>query len=43
MCVLRSSAVNDNLLKLFFLDPFLASKIYNNTFKNKYEGVNGVY
>ena len=32
---LRRSAANDNLFKLFFLHPFLASKIFNNTFKNK--------
>ena len=32
---LRRSAANDNLFKLFFLHPFLASKIYNNTIKNK--------
>ena len=32
---LRRSAANDNEFKLFFLHPFLASKIYNKTFKTK--------
>ena len=33
---LRRSAANDNIFKLFFLHPFLASTIYNNTIKNKF-------
>ena len=32
---LRRSAANYNISKLFFLHPFLASAIYNNTTKNK--------
>ena len=32
---LRRSAANENLFKLFFLHPVLASKIHNNTFKTK--------
>ena len=32
---LRRSAANENLFKLFFLHPFLASTIHNNTFKTK--------
>ena len=34
--VLRGSAANDNLFKLFFLHLFFASKIYNNTFKSNF-------
>ena len=30
---LRRSAANENLFKLVFLHPFLASKIHKNTFK----------
>ena len=30
---LRRSAAMENLFKLLFLHPFLASKIHNNTFK----------
>ena len=32
---LRRSAANDNLFKLFFLHPILASKIYINTVKKQ--------
>ena len=32
---LRRSAANEFLFKLFFLHPFLASKIHYNTFKTK--------
>ena len=34
-CVLRRSAANYKIFKLFFLHPFLASTIYNNTIKKK--------
>ena len=34
---LRRSAANDKIFKLFFLHPFLASTIYNNTIKNKFD------
>ena len=34
---LRRSAANDNIFKLFFLHPFLASTIYNNTIKDKFD------
>ena len=34
---LRRSAANDNIFKRFFLHPFLASTIYNNTIKNKFD------
>ena len=33
----RRSAANDKIFKLFFLHPFLASTIYNNTIKNKFD------
>ena len=34
---LRRYAANDKIFKLFFLHPFLASTIYNNTSKNKFD------
>ena len=34
---LRRYAANDKIFKLFFLYPFLASTIYNNTIKNKFD------
>ena len=34
---LRRYAANDKIFKLFFLHPFLASTIYNNTIKNKFD------
>ena len=34
---LRRSAANDKIFKLFFLRPFLASTIYNNTIKSKFD------
>ena len=34
---LRRPAANDNIFKLFFLHPFLAPTIYNNTIKNKFD------
>ena len=34
---LRRYAANDKIFKLFFLHPFLASTIYNNTVKNKFD------
>ena len=34
---LRRSAADDKIFKLFFLHPFLASTIYNNTIKNKFD------
>ena len=34
---LRRSAANDKIFKLFFLHPFLASTIYYNTIKNKFD------
>ena len=34
---LRRSSANDKIFKLFFLHPFLASTIYNNTIKNKFD------
>ena len=34
---LRRSAANDKIFKLFFLHPFLASTINNNTIKNKFD------
>ena len=34
---LRRYAANDKTFKLFFLHPFLASTIYNNTIKNKFD------
>ena len=37
ICDLRRSAANDKIFKLFFLHPFLASTIYNNTIKNKFD------
>ena len=33
--ILKRTAANDTLFKLFFSHPFLASKIYINTFKTK--------
>ena len=30
-------AANDKIFKLFFLHPFLASTIYNNIIKNKFD------
>ena len=35
--ILRRSAANDKIFKLFFLHPFLASTIYNNKIKNKFD------
>ena len=34
---LRRYAANDKIFKLFFLHPFLASTIYNNTIKKKFD------
>ena len=34
---LRRYAANDKIFKLFFLHPFLASTIYNNSIKNKFD------
>ena len=34
---LRRYAANDKIFKLVFLHPFLASTIYNNTIKNKFD------
>ena len=34
---LRRSAAKDKIFKLFFLHPFLASTIYNNTIKNIFD------
>ena len=34
---LRRYAANDKIFKLFFIHPFLASTIYNNTIKNKFD------
>ena len=35
--ILRRSAANDKIFKKIFLHPFLASTIYNNTIKNKFD------
>ena len=35
--MLRRYAANDKIFKLFFLHPFLASTIFNNTIKNKFD------
>ena len=34
---LRRYAANEKIFKIFFLHPFLASTIYNNTIKNKFD------
>ena len=34
---LRRYAANDKIIKLFFLHHFLASTIYNDTIKNKFD------
>ena len=35
--LLRRYAANDKIFKPFFVHPFLASTIYNNTIKNKFD------